>query len=121
MDIAEVVEHLRCPVTARSLEVVDIERSDRDGYVPVPRKGSDREPISDGATDRMLILEDESFAYPIVDGVPVLLGPERLLRACRAAGHSIIDLSEPMYAEAYEEMEFYNFPHAFPPRRHING
>ena len=121
MDIAKIVAYLRCPVTGSSLKLVDVDRRHRTGFVCTPRKGNNIKPIVGGATDRMLIPEDESFAYPIVDGIPVLLGPEKLLPADRAAGHPILDLRDPIYAEAYEEMEFYNSPQAFPPRYPIMG
>jgi SAM-dependent methyltransferase len=52
----------------------------------------------------MLVREDEACAYPAVDGVPVLLAPE----AAWADGSVTFDLRDPRYAEAYEEMGFYN-------------
>lgn len=48
--------------------------------------------------------EDGQLAYPIVDGIPVLLAPEQL----RDADGWHADLTARQYAEAYEEMEFYN-------------
>lgn len=122
MDVAEIIEYLRCPVTGSALKLVDVDRGRRAGFVCTPRKGGDGRPIAGAATDdRMLMPDDESFAYPVVDGVPVLLAPERLLPADRAAGHPAVDLRDPRYAEAYEQMEFYNSPHASPPRDRIMG
>ena len=119
MDVAEIVEYLRCPLSGSALRLVDIDRGQRAAFVCAPRKGGDIEPIVQ-ATDRMLIAEDGASAYPIVDGFPVLLGPERLLPATRDAGRPV-DLRDPLYAEAYEEMKFYNSPHASPPRDRIMG
>src|SRR5688572_10774894 len=57
-----------------------------------------------GVTEKVLIREDEGVAYPVVSGIPVLLAPERLT----VGSDDTFDLTEPKYAEAYEEMEFYN-------------
>jgi len=58
-----------------------------------------------GPTPLVLLREDETCAYPVVDGTPVLLGPERLV----ADGDTHIgDPSDPRYAEAYEEMAYYD-------------
>ena len=118
MDIAEIVECLRCPVTGKSLKLASVGSGQETGFVRVPRKGRDVKPIQGGG--QMLVAEDESFAYPIADGIPVLLGPEKLL-ARRAADDPIVDLQDPMYAEAYEEMEFYNDPRVRSPLRSIMG
>ena len=45
------------------------------------------------------------MAYPVVDGVPILVIPEQDRRASEAFD---VDLTQPRYAEAYEEIEFYN-------------
>ena len=61
-----------------------------------------------------LVVEDLSAAYPIVKGIPVLLGPERLVPPDVANAHEAVDLSAPEYAEAYEEMAYYNKPTSRP-------
>ena len=53
----------------------------------------------------MLLREDGRAAYPVVDGIPVLLAPEVLTGA---QAQRTFDLKAPQYAEAYLEMEFYN-------------
>ena len=58
-----------------------------------------------GRTPTVLVRDDLKCAYPIVEGVPVLLAPERLVPA--AGGPLFVDLDAPKYAEAYEEMDFY--------------
>ena len=103
------------------MRLADVDRGQRAAFVRTQRKGGDVEPLADEATDRMLIAEDGSSAYPIVDGFPVLLGPERFLPADRAAGQPVADLRDPLYAEAYEEMGFYNSSHASPLRDRIMG
>ncbi len=58
-----------------------------------------------GATATMLLREDRECAYPIVEGIPILMAPE-MLTTTKNAGN--FDLSDPKYAEAYEEMTHYN-------------
>ena len=62
-------------------------------------------PKAVGPTARVMLREDLSGAYPIVDGVPLLLLPEMLFPQGRERQ---FDLKNPIWAEAYEEMEFYN-------------
>lgn len=54
----------------------------------------------------VLVREDRTCAYPVVDDIPILLVPEKLVAARH--GPFSVDLGDPKYAEAYEEMEFYN-------------
>ena len=51
----------------------------------------------------VLLREDGQAAYPVVDGVPVLMAPEVL-----ALQAPEFDLGDVKWAEAYEEMAFYN-------------
>lgn len=103
---SSLTDALRCPVTGRPLAFAE---SGSD-WVPVPRKGRDAPaPIAAArVADALLLGEDASFAYPVVDGIPVLLGPERLVPSAVAPSLESIDLSTPEYREAYEEMAFYN-------------
>jgi uncharacterized protein YbaR (Trm112 family)/SAM-dependent methyltransferase len=57
-----------------------------------------------GVTNEVLVREDRTAAYPVVDGIPILLAPEHLTIGAAPE----FDLSDARYAEAYEEMEFYN-------------
>lgn len=111
---SDILGLLRCPVTEQSLAVADTSEE----WIPVPRKGQGG-PAQGGpqplavahpAGRKMLMAEDHSAAYPVIDGIPVLLGPERLVRADQAKDFPPADLTEPIYAEAYEEMEYYNDP-----------
>lgn len=58
-----------------------------------------------GPTEEILLREDQRLAYPVVGGVPILLAPEALVVP---EEQRAFDLSDPRYAEAYEEMDFYN-------------
>lgn len=78
--------------------------SNRD-LVPI-RRNKEKKPF--GVTDQILAVEGASYAYPVVDGVPVLLGPERLVPRNSLTDYPIVDLADPKYAEAYEEMDHYS-------------
>jgi uncharacterized protein YbaR (Trm112 family) len=65
--------------------------------------GHRRAPI--GETPQVLLRADDRAAYPIVDSVPILLPPE-VLTDPRAQLR--FDLQSSHYAEAYNEMQFYD-------------
>ncbi len=101
---------LVCPVS--KLPLIDVTRSEAESLAGMPlrsrndlqnAKGGISKPA--GITEMVLLREDHKLAYPTSDGIPILLAPEAL-----AAGTDLpeYDLSHPKYAEAYEEMEFYN-------------
>lgn len=109
------IDHLRCPITGQPLAFAEVGPD----WVAVPRKGAAPPPIWRGPRavagplaerTTLLVTQDESLAYPVVDGIPVLLGPERLVPVSVADDHEPVDLSTPQYAEAYEEMAHYNNP-----------
>lgn len=70
---------------------------------PVGQGAPEPEPL--GPTDEVLLREDNRLAYPVVRGLPILLVPEAL---AAPEAQRPFDLGDPRYAEAYEEMEFYN-------------
>jgi SAM-dependent methyltransferase len=53
----------------------------------------------------VMLRADGEVAYPVIDGIPILLAPEMLVRDASASAY---DVGAPPYAEAYEEMAFYN-------------
>lgn len=69
----------------------------------VPR--SNAEPAPFGVTSTLMVRSDNACAYPVVDGIPVLLAPEQITPASRP---QTFDLRDMRYAEAYEEMTHYN-------------
>jgi len=74
----------------------------RSGREPAPHKET---PPPTGPTPWVLLRDDLRCAYPVVDGVPILLVPEAL----RPEGTGdAVSLGDPKYAEAYAEMAFYN-------------
>ncbi|MFL5542394.1 MAG: methyltransferase domain-containing protein [Longimicrobiaceae bacterium] len=105
-------EALVCPETGQRLTELDLAEAEaRSGGPLAPLRlpgktaaGHDA-PAPVGATPRVLLREDLRRAYPIADGVPVLLVPEAL---GRPEERRAFDLTDPRFAEAYDEMEFYN-------------
>jgi len=93
---------LRCPLTQSPLEPVsrvDLEQAWRAPALPVSQS-----PLAINAPD-LLAAESRSYAYPLLEGLPVLLGPERLF----PGGHGDhLDVTSPPYDEAYQEMGPYN-------------
>jgi uncharacterized protein YbaR (Trm112 family)/SAM-dependent methyltransferase len=69
----------------------------------VPRSNADPAPF--GVTSTLMVRSDNACAYPVVDGIPILLAPEQITPASRTQK---FDLRDVKYAEAYEEMTHYN-------------
>lgn len=65
--------------------------------------GGEGSPI--GVTPVVLLRADGAAAYPVVDGIPVLLTPEMLVPAAAATAPPGVAAR---YAEAYAEMAYYN-------------
>src|SRR5262249_50701823 len=66
---------------------------------------SNADPAPFGVTATLMVRSDGKCAYPVVDGIPILLPPEQITPADRPQQ---FDLKDVKYAEAYEEMTFYN-------------
>lgn len=57
------------------------------------------------AFDGVLLTQDGTIAFPVVDHFPALMWPDAIIGNCVQAE---VDLSDRTYAEAYSEMAFYN-------------
>jgi uncharacterized protein YbaR (Trm112 family) len=108
--LAEAVGVLVCPETKLPLKLVPVDEAERQASASlVPRadagdvKGNPSSPV--GRTAWVLLREDLQCAYPVIDGIPILLAPEALTPPERRRD---ADLTQPKYAEAYAEMPFYN-------------
>lgn len=102
--LADIAHLLRCPETGlplRPLPLHEAVAAMGGGELAARPNG----PNPFGLTDTLMVRSDDRVAYPVVDGVPILLVPEQLTPADRRRP---VDLTDPRYAEAYEEMEFYN-------------
>ena len=87
------------------MEPVEIDRADSaapSALRPIRRIGVSQ---TIGRTPTVMLRKDGRRAYPVVDGVPVMLVPEALVEEGDGA---VIDLADPRYAEAYEEREHYD-------------
>lgn len=92
------IEKLRCPDTGLSLRLVSLDEAEQAvGSSLSPRAGGQPAPES------VLLREDGAVAYPVVDGLPVLMTPEQLASIAPEP-----DLRDTRWAEAYDEMTFYN-------------
>lgn len=103
-------QFLVCPVSKLSLTRMSL----RDAEARLGGVLKARQPLKNaksevsepaGVTEIVLVREDNECAYPVVDNVPVLLAPECLTLDGET---KTFDLTESRYAEAYEEMAFYN-------------
>lgn len=97
---------LVCPETklpVREISLQEAERRVSGGSALATQKTNRAAPM--GATPRVMVRDDDGAAFPIVDGVPILLRPEMLTAEVNVAS---IDLWDMKYAEAYEEMDHYN-------------
>lgn len=98
------IEILRCPTTRQHLEILSAEdaalrvcgTADRSLFQTCHATAI-------GPTDTVMVTEDGSRAYPIVDDYPILMKPEQLVKVAQP-----VDIKEPQYEEAYMEMGHYN-------------
>lgn len=104
------IDALVCPTTKLRLELMNLETAQgrvnnelRPRSDSVNAKGKFSKPA--GPTPLVLLREDLKCAYPVVDGIPILLAPEALTVS---ENQTDFDLTDARYAEAYEEMDFYN-------------
>src|SRR5579885_1353718 len=111
---------LVCPRTRlplRRLELADACRAVAPGRLVWPGAAG---PLAATAPTHVLLRADGALAYPVVDGIPVLLAPEALIVAPGGAADGLqAEAAErrnrqspaalaPRYAEAYAEMAHYN-------------
>ena len=92
-----------CPLTQRSLYEVSLDEARHTIAAGRPLASRRTGPRPVGETPLVLLRDDAQAAFPVVDGVPVLLAPEILTR-----DPSQFDLAGSHYAEAYSEIGFYD-------------
>lgn len=92
-----------CPETHGRLRIVTASAAERSvGYRLAPRRRTGPTPL--GVTPLVALSEERPIAYPVLDGVVIALLPEQLTPGGEGAP---IDVTQPRYAEAYEEMSVY--------------
>jgi SAM-dependent methyltransferase len=77
---------------------------DEHGLAPIQRVGPAR-PRAEGVTD-LLADEAHGVAFPVVNGIPVLMWPDAYVPMALETPPA--DMDDRLYAEAYAEMAFYN-------------
>ncbi len=98
--------NLICPISRSPLDCVDKATVIDALGADLQRIDAHRSVVSHSEIpDYLLLRADHLGAYPVVDGVPILMAPEMLVTAGR--GEPIETRQDP-YREAYEEMDFYN-------------
>lgn len=104
-------EFLQCPETRQKLNLFSLSEAESkiaDKLLPLRSTISDtfqNIPVPIGVTQEVLLRKDRLCAYPVVDGIPVLLIPELL---GTHGQQRVFDLNDTRYAEAYAEMDIYN-------------
>jgi len=94
-----------CPQTKLPLRAMSLQEAKQalGSQDLAPRENREPEPF--GVTATVMVRSDNQCAYPVVDGIPVLLAPEQITPASRPQR---FDLADMKYAEAYQEMTHYN-------------
>src|SRR4051812_29466227 len=94
-----------CPQTKLPLRPMSLEQAKEALGSANLAPRANTEPAPFGVTPTLMVRSDNGCAYPVVDGIPVLLAPEQITRSDR---RQEFDLTDVKYAEAYEEMTHYN-------------
>lgn len=98
---------LVCPDSKRPVREMTLAEA-RDvvaGGQPLVGTVRDQGPPPVGETPSTLVRSDDAVAFPVIDGVPILMWPEVLTSA---DGQVTVDVSAPHYAEAYAELGYYS-------------
>jgi uncharacterized protein YbaR (Trm112 family)/SAM-dependent methyltransferase len=93
---------LVCPRTRQPLRRCTLAQAERAAGGPL-RQALGPAPDAAGPESEVLLRDDRECCYPLVEGVPVLLGPEAWARR-----GSLPSTALPQYAEDYAEMAVYN-------------
>jgi uncharacterized protein YbaR (Trm112 family) len=95
------VRALRCPLSGQMLYANN--RFEAEAVVGGALLGRPGSPVRIGS--QVLVRADHTAAYPVVSTVPILLAPEILTIA---GARPRLELADPRWAEAYQEMAFYD-------------
>ncbi|MEM7313375.1 MAG: hypothetical protein AAF497_09510 [Planctomycetota bacterium] len=100
---------LRCPKSGLKLTVCSLEEAETKvgSKLEVAERSCSHKQnaVPAGRTEHVLLREDNKCAYPIVNGIAILLAPEALFPEGKVPA---FDLTQPQYEEAYEEMHLCN-------------
>ena len=110
MRLSYATEILVCPETKQRINLctlVEAEIKIKNRLAAIRKYPHNNDPAPIGPTSLILIREDGLFGYPIINDIPIMLFPEIL---GSKDYQQTFDLSNPIYAEAYEEMVHYSDP-----------
>ncbi len=102
--LEQLLPSLACPRLKKPLRRWQIDESDRCRLRKIKRSGLEASDYGFGDDLEFLTAGDGRY-YGVADGFPILLYPEILVAA---DDHETVDLLDPRYHEAYEEMQHYN-------------
>ena len=105
---SNLTEILVCPETKTRINLCTLAEAEiitKNKLAAIREYPHKNDPAPIGPTSFILIREDGLYGYPIINDIPIMLFPEIL--GCKD-NQQAIDLSNPIYAEAYEEMAHYN-------------
>lgn len=105
---SNLTEFLVCPETKQRINLCTLAEAEiktKKKLAAVRKYPHNNDPTPIGPTSFVLIREDGLYGYPIINNIPIMLFPEIL--GCKDYQQKF-DLSNPIYAEAYEEMAHYN-------------
>jgi uncharacterized protein YbaR (Trm112 family)/SAM-dependent methyltransferase len=100
----DALDRLACPRTKQPLIPCTRADAERRAGEPLRPLEMDAEALAADA-DLVLLRADGRRAYPVLDGIPLLMGPEALVPD---SAPERIDVTAPQYAEAYEERDYYD-------------
>src|SRR4051812_4582381 len=86
-----------CPQTKLPLRAMPLDKAKEALGASSLATRSNTEPAPFGITPTMMVRSDNACAYPVVDGIPILLAPEQITPADRPQK---FDLRDVKYAEA---------------------
>ena len=104
-------EFLQCPETKQKLDLFSLSDAEsKIGGKLIPIRSTNAGTFSNipdpiGVTQEVLLRNDRLCAYPVIDGIPVLLVPEIL---SINGQQRVFDFNDARYAESYAEMDIYN-------------
>lgn len=94
-----------CPESGQSLSRLSLAKAENlMGGLLIPGTRDPESAIPVGPTREVMVREDLKRAYPVVEGIPILMVPESLVTPPIALR---VDLTDRRYREAYLEADFY--------------
>lgn len=105
-NLLSVMNMLVCPISKEPLELIRLDKVEQKlGVNLVPTSGKQGFATPGGSPEKVLFDKNRNSAFPVVDGIPILLAPEMLVPQGKNLS---FDLYSPPYREVYADMAVYN-------------